>query len=197
MKLSVSHEWPPESFREEFANSLSHGAGLLAALVATPFLIAAAVRKGNAAFVAGAAVFALTVLVLYLGSTLYHALPAGRAKHVFRIIDHCAIYLLIAGTYTPFTLGALSGVWGWSLLVAVWSLAAIGITLEVTDGRRHPGWSLSLYLVMGWLVIVAIRPLSLHLPLAGLIWLVAGGLAYTAGVLFYSAKGLRFGHFVW
>lgn len=197
MKLSVSHHWPPESFREEIANSLSHGAGLVAALVATPFLITAAARRGNAAFLAGAIVFAMTVLVLYLGSTLYHALPKGRAKRVFRIVDHCAIYLLIAGTYTPFTLGVLSGVWGWSLLVLVWSLAALGITLEVTGGLRHPGWSLALYLAMGWLVVVAIKPLSLHLPAAGFIWLVAGGLAYTLGVIFYTAKGLRFGHLVW
>jgi len=197
VKLSVSHDWPPESSCEEIANSLSHGAGFVAALVATPFLISEAMRKGSAAFLAGAIVFAGTVLALYLGSTLYHALPSGRAKRVFRVIDHCAIYLLIAGTYTPFTLGVLFGAWGWSLLALVWSLAAIGITLEVRGGRRHPAWSLALYLGMGWLVVVAIQPLSLHLPAAGLIWLVAGGLAYTAGVLFYTARGLRFGHLFW
>ena len=197
MKLSVSHEWPSESLWEEVANSLSHGAGLVAALVATPFLISDAMRKGNPAFLVGASVFAGTVLLLYLGSTLYHALPAGRAKRVFRVVDHCAIYLLIAGTYTPFTLGVLFGAWGWSLLSIVWSLAAIGITLEVTGGPRHPALSLALYLGMGWLVVVAIRPLSLHLPAAGFIWLIAGGLAYTLGVVFYTAKGLRFGHLVW
>ncbi len=197
VKLSVSHDGPPESFREEIANSLSHGAGLVAALVATPFLISDAMRKGSPAFLAGACVFAGTVLLLYLGSTLYHGLPPGRAKRAFRVVDHCAIYLLIAGTYTPFTLGVLFGAWGWSLLAVVWSLAAIGITLEVTGGLRHPAWSLALYLGMGWLAVVAIRPLALHLPAAGLIWLVAGGLAYTLGVVFYTAKGLRFGHLVW
>ena len=191
---SLDHH--PQSFREEIANSLSHGAGFIAALVATPFLISDAARRGPA-FLTGASVFAATVLVLYLGSTLYHALPAGRAKRVFRIVDHCAIYLLIAGTYTPFTLGVLSGSWGWSLLVVVWSLAAIGITAEVMGGFSHPGWSLALYLIMGWLVVVAIAPLSRHLPVAGLIWLVAGGLAYTLGVAFYAAKGMRFGHLVW
>jgi hemolysin III len=187
VKLSVSHDGPAEPGWEEVANSLSHGAGLVAALVATPFLIADAARKGSGAFLAGAIVFASSVLLLYLGSTLYHAMPPGRAKRRFRVIDHCAIYLLIAGTYTPFTLGVLFGAWGWSLLALVWSLAAIGITLEVTGGSRHPGWSLALYLGMGWLVVVAIQP----------IWLAAGGLAYTAGVVFYTAKGLRFGHLVW
>ena len=196
MKLSVSHDGPSQSFREEIANSLSHGAGLVAALVATPFLISDAMRKGSPAFLVGACVFAGTVLLLYLGSTLYHGLPPGRAKRAFRVVDHCAIYLLIAGTYTPFTLGVLFGAWGWSLLAVVWSLAAIGITLEVT-GLRHPAWSLVLYLGMGWLAVVAIRPLALHLPAAGLIWLVAGGLAYTLGVVFYTAKGMRFGHLVW
>jgi len=193
----VSHDWPAESLWEEVANSLSHGAGLVAALVATPFLITEAASRGSGAFLVGASVFAATVLLLYLGSTLYHALPVGRAKRVFRVVDHCAIYLLIAGTYTPFTLGVLFGVWGWSLLVLVWSLAAIGITLEVSGGPRHPALSLVLYLAMGWLVVVAIRPLSLHLPAAGLIWLIAGGLAYTLGVVFYTAKGLRFAHLVW
>jgi len=193
----VSHDWPAESLWEEVANSLSHGAGLVAALVATPFLITEAASRGSGAFLVGASVFAATVLLLYLGSTLYHALPVGRAKRVFRVVDHCAIYLLIAGTYTPFTLGVLLGVWGWSLLVLVWSLAAIGITLEVSGGPRHPALSLVLYLAMGWLVVVAIRPLSLHLPAAGLIWLIAGGLAYTLGVVFYTAKGLRFAHLVW
>ncbi len=196
MAVSASLDHHPQSFREEIANSLSHGAGFIAALVATPFLITDAVRRGPA-FTAGASVFAATVLVLYLGSTLYHALPPGRVKRVFRIVDHCAIYLLIAGTYTPFTLGVLFGSWGWFLLVMVWSLAAIGITAEVTGGFSHPGWSLALYLIMGWLVVVAIEPLSRHLPAAGFIWLVAGGLAYTLGVAFYAAKGMRFGHLVW
>lgn len=196
MAVSASLDHHPQSFREEIANSLSHGVGFVAAFLATPFLVTDAARRGTA-FLTGVSVFAAAVLVLYLGSTLYHALPDGRAKRLFRIVDHCAIYLLIAGTYTPFTLGVLSGAWGWSLLVVVWSLAAIGITAEVTGGFSHPGWSLALYLIMGWLVVVAIEPLSRHLPAAGLIWLVAGGLAYTVGVAFYAAKGLRFGHLVW
>lgn len=197
MKLAVPHDGRPQSLREEIANSLSHGAGLVAAIVATPFLIHDAARRGSVAFLVGVSVFAATVLLLYIGSTLYHALPAGRAKRAFRVVDHCAIYLLIAGTYTPFTLGVLFGAWGWSLLALVWSLAAIGVTLEVTGGPRHPALSLALYLGMGWLVVVAIRPLSAHLPAAGFIWLIAGGLAYTLGVFFYTAKSVRFSHLVW
>lgn len=187
----------PQSTGEEIANSVSHGVGLAAALAAMPFLIAHAAHSGGGAFLVGASVFAATVVLLYLGSTLYHALPPGRTKHVFRVLEHSAIYLLIAGTYTPFTLGILRGAWGWSLLALVWALAVVGIVLEMTDGLRHPRLSLALYVGMGWLVVVAIRPLWLQMPPAGLAWLVAGGLAYTAGVGFYAAKRLRYAHFVW
>jgi len=187
----------PQSTGEEIANSVSHGVGLAAALAAMPFLIAHAARSGVGAFLVGASVFAATVVLLYLGSTLYHALPPGRTKHVFRVLEHSAIYLLIAGTYTPFTLGILRGAWGWSLLALVWALAVVGIALELTDGLRHPRLSLALYVGMGWLVVVAIRPLWLQMPPAGFAWLVAGGLAYTAGVGFYAAKRLRYAHFVW
>lgn len=187
----------PQSAGEELANSASHGVGLVAALAAMPFLIAHAARTGSGAFLLGASVFASTVLLLYLGSTLYHALPPGKAKRAFRVIEHSAIYLLIAGTYTPFTLGVLRGAWGWSLLALVWGLAAIGVILEVTGGQRRAGLSMVLYMGMGWLVVVAIRPLWLQMPPAGLVWLVAGGVAYTAGAAFYAAKRLRYGHLVW
>jgi hemolysin III len=187
----------PQSAGEEIANSVSHGVGLVAALAAMPFLVIHAARSGSRAYLVGASVFAATVVLLYLGSTLYHALPPGKAKRVFRILEHSAIYLLIAGTYTPFTLGVLRGAWGWSLLGLVWGLAAVGVLLEVTGGFRHPGFSIALYVGMGWLVVVAVRPLWLHLPGPGLLWLAAGGLAYTAGVGFYVAKRLRYGHFVW
>ncbi len=187
----------PQSLGEEIANSVSHGVGLVAALAAMPFLILHAARTGNGAYLLGASVFAATVWLLYLGSTLYHALPPGRAKRVLQVIEHSAIYLLIAGTYTPFSLGILRGPWGSSLLALVWGLAAFGVFLELTGGPRHPALSLVLYLGMGWLVVVAIRPLWLQMPLAGFAWLVAGGLAYTAGVGFYAARRLRYGHLVW
>lgn len=185
------------SLGEEIANCVSHGVGFLGALVATPFLVLAADRRGGAVAVAGASVFAGTVVVLYLASTLYHALPRNIAKRVFRVIDHSAIFLLIAGTYTPFTLGVLRGAWGWTLLGVVWGLAVLGITLKAVAGLRYPRLSALLYVGMGWLALIAIRPLWLHMPAAGWLWLIAGGLAYTAGLAFYAAERVRYGHFVW
>jgi hemolysin III len=145
----------------------------------------------------GASVFAATIVLLYLASTLYHALPRNRAKRVLQVIDHGAIFLLIAGTYTPFTLGVLRGAWGWTLLGVVWGLAAVGIVLKAVGRLRHPALSVCLYLGMGWLVLIAVRPLWLRVPLAGLLWLLAGGLAYTAGLAFFAAKGMRYSHLVW
>jgi hemolysin III len=186
-----------QSLGEELANSISHGIGAVAALVATPFLIVYAARRGSAAFLVGAGVFAATVVLLYLASTLYHALPRGKAKRVFRVIEHSAIYLLIAGTYTPFTLGVLRGPWGWTLIALIWILAVGGVLLKSVGGVHHPILSMVLYLGMGWLIVIAVRPLWLRVPLSGLVWLLLGGLAYTAGVAFYGAKRLRYGHFVW
>jgi len=185
------------SLGEEIANCVSHGVGFLAALVATPILVLAAIRRGGAVTIVGASVFAGTVMVLYLASTLYHALPRNKAKRVFRVIDHSAIFLLIAGTYTPFTLGALRGPWGWTLFGLVWGLAILGVTLKSVGGIRHPRLSTMLYVGMGWLALIAIRPLWLHVPAAGWLWLIAGGLAYTGGIAFYAAERVRYGHFVW
>jgi hemolysin III len=182
---------------EEIANSVSHGVGLLAAMAASPALVLPAVRRGDAAGIAGAAAFSVSMILLYLSSTIYHALPENRAKSVFRVLDHAAIFLLIAGTYTPFTLGVLRGAWGWTILGVVWSLAVASILLTAVGGVRFPKLSVALYLAMGWLVIVAVKPLWLRMPLNGLLLLVAGGLAYTAGVAFYAAKRVRYGHFIW
>ena len=188
----------PQSLGEEIANSVSHGVALLAALVATPVLIVAAVRRGDAAGIAGASVFAFTMLLLYFTSTLYHALARNRAKPVFQVLDHGAIFLLIAGTYTPFTLGALRGPWGWTLFGLVWSLAVAGVVLKAVAGVRFPKLSTYLYLAMGWLALIAIRPLWLHVPAWGFFWLLAGGLAYTGGVVFYATdERIRYHHFIW
>jgi len=188
----------PQSLGEEIANSVSHGFGLLAAVAAAPILIVVTARHGSAVNVAGASVFAATMVLLYFASTLYHALPGARAKAIFKRLDHGAIYLLIAGTYTPFTLGVLGGAWGSLLFGLVWSLAAVGVTLKAFDRLSHPLLSTGLYLVMGWLVVVAIAPLVERVPLAGLVLLAAGGLAYTAGVFFFATDSrLRYGHFVW
>jgi hemolysin III len=197
VSISLAVPEREQSRGEEIANSISHGVGLVAALAATPFLIAHAVRLGDAGFIVGASVFAATMVLLYLTSTLYHALPRGKAKRAFQVIEHAAIFLLIAGTYTPFTLGVLRGAWGWTLLGLVWGLAAVGVLLAVVGGVRYRVLRVLLYLGMGWLIVVAIRPLSLRIPLSGLLWLVAGGLAYTVGVAFFAAKRLRYGHFVW
>jgi len=186
-----------QSLGEEIANSVSHGVALLAAVVAVPFLIHAAVDRGVASIV-GASVFAATMVLLYFTSTLYHALPAGRAKRVFLKLDHGAIYIFIAGSYTPFALGALAGPWGWTLFGLVWSLAAIGVTLKAFDRLSHPWLSTGLYLVMGWLVLIAAVPLAQHVPLHGIMLLVAGGVAYTVGTVFFMLDSkVRYAHTVW
>jgi len=146
----------------------------------------------------GAIVFAATMIVLYLSSTLYHSFRPGKLKNAFRIIDHSAVYLLIAGTYTPFTLGVLYGAWGWTLLILIWSLALVGVALKLLNRTSHPVIATILYLLMGWLIIIAADPLYTRLPAAGLAWLIAGGLAYTLGTIFFvSDSRLRYGHFIW
>ena len=182
---------------EEIANSVSHGLGLVAAVVGTPILLAEAARRGSVLDIAGAAVFAGTVVLAYLASTLYHAVPWSRPKRVLRALDHGSIFLLIAGTYTPFTLGVLRGGWGWSLLGTIWTLALAGVLLKAAGGVHFRKLSIGLYLGMGWLVVVAIKPLAAAMPVEGLLWLVAGGLAYTAGVAFYALDRVRYCHFIW
>ena len=183
---------------EEIANSISHGLGLIAAIVATPFLVMHATQLGNTGYLIGVSIFAASMIVLYLGSTLYHAPHPGKLKHIFHIIEHSAIYLLIAGTYTPFTLGVLYGAWGWTLLGLIWGLAIIGVALKILNRMPHPIISTVLYLLMGWLVVIAADPLYTRLPESGLAWLVAGGMAYTVGIAFFVADSrLRYGHFIW
>lgn len=187
-----------QSIGEEIANSVSHGLALIAVLIGTPFLLVHAARQGDAGYIVGASIFAATMILLYLASTLYHAISHPRAKRVFRVIDHSAIFLLIAGTYTPFTLGVLHGPWGWTLFGLVWGLAVIGIMLKASNRFAHPKLSTAIYLLMGWLVVIAIDPLMARLPTAGLLWLVAGGLAYSAGVVFFALDSrLKYGHFTW
>jgi hemolysin III len=182
---------------EEIANSVSHCVGLLAALAAAPVLVLSAVQGGGAPRIAGASVFAATMVLLYLTSTLYHALPRNRAKQVFQVLDHAAIFLMIAGTYTPFTLGVLHGPWGWTMFGLVWGLAIAGIILTAVGGVRYPKLRTGLYLAMGWLIVIAIKPLWLRMPSLGLFWLFAGGISYTVGVAFYAAKRVSYSHFVW
>lgn len=187
----------PQSPAEEIANSVSHGLGFALAVTGAPILIIAAVQRGTASDIVAVSVFAAAMALMYLSSTIYHVLPAGRAKDAFHLLDHAAIYLLIAGTYTPFTLGVLRGGWGWTLFGLVWGLAALGIVLTLVAGFRWRRVSTALYIGMGWLVLIAAKPLWDSLPAAGLGWLLGGGVAYTAGVYFYVREGLRFGHLVW
>ncbi|KRI00699.1 hemolysin III family protein [Curvibacter sp. PAE-UM] len=187
----------PQTLGEEIANSLSHGLALLGALIAAPILIVA-VSPLSAANIVGAAVFAATMVLLYFTSTLYHALPQGRAKRVFMKLDHGAIYLFIAGSYTPFALGVMGGAWGWTLFGLVWTMAVAGVTLKAFDRLSHPWLSTGLYLLMGWLVLIAAVPLVQRVPSAGLALLVAGGVAYTAGVVFFMLDSrVRYAHAIW
>ena len=197
--MSEAHALPAriQSVGEEIANAVSHGVGLLLAMIGALVLVAGAIQRGGVAEIAGASIFGATMVLAYLTSTLYHALPMNRAKRVFRTLDHGAIFLLIAGTYTPFTLGPLRGIWGWTLLGLVWTLALAGIVFKAVGGVRYPKFSTPLYIAMGWLVIVAMKPLRLNLPLSGFYWLLAGGIAYTVGVAFFAPKRLRYSHFVW
>ncbi len=196
-KLRHETTWN-QSLGEEVANSVSHGIGLLAGAIGTPILLFAAWERGSVAFAVGAAVFAATMLLLYLGSTLYHAWPRSAFKSALQVIDHSAIFLLIAGTYTPFTLGPLHGPRGWIILAVIWALAICGVLLKARKGALHrPRFAISLYLVMGWMIVVAIRPLASAVPLWTIVWLVAGGVAYTAGVIFFVREHVRYNHFIW
>jgi hemolysin III len=200
--MSVPNElytWPERMDRsnEELANALSHAVGIIAALIGAPILLLAASHAGSGFFV-GTIIFSATMLTVYLASMLYHAWPPTRAKYTLQVVDHSAIFFLIAGTYTPFTLGPLHGLSGLAFLGTVWVVAVFCAIVKATRGpSRHPKLAMSLYLGLGWSALIVIRPLILTVPLTALFWLVAGGIAYTAGVLFFVNQRLRYAHFVW
>jgi hemolysin III len=195
-EMRTSPIWT-QSAHEELANSVSHGIGLIAALVATPTLLLTALHYRSSGFFIGTIIFTATVLLVYLGSTLYHAWPQTRAKSFLKLLDHAAIFLLIAGAYTPFALGPLRDAGGLTMLAVVWALAILGVLMKVIRGpSRHPKLAMSLYLGTGWLGLVVIRPLALAIPLSSVLWLFAGGVAYTTGVLFFVNKR-SYSHFVW
>lgn len=193
--LNVLHRDRPQSLGEEIANSISHGVGFLAAVAVTPIMI---VKASDAAAVVGASVFGATMMLLYMASTLYHAFPRSRTKQIFQIFDHSAIFLLIAGTYTPFTLTILYGAWGWSLFGIIWALASAGVVLKSLRNIKTDKLSLALYLGMGWIAVIAAKPLYNNLPFWGLFWLIGGGVMYSAGVIFFAYDHkLKYSHFVW
>jgi hemolysin III len=192
------HDERAQTWGEELANSLSHGIGLLLAVASLPVLVQFAAQHGGAGSVVGASLFSATMILLYLVSALYHALPRGRAKQWLNRLDHAAIYLFIAGSYMPYLLGVLRGAWGWTLLGIVWTAAAVGVAAKLSNRLRHPLWSTGLYVAMGWVALIAAVPLFERMPGAGLAWLVAGGLAYTLGaVVFLFDARVRYAHFVW
>jgi len=188
---------PRYSLGEEIANSVTHGVGVVLAIAGLAVLTAYAARNGNAWHVVASAIFGATLIFCFTTSTLYHSIPMERVKRVLRTLDHSAIFLLIAGTYTPFMLLGVPGPWGWSILGAVWGLAVTGIVLKfVLHGRLH-GLIVALYLGMGWLVVIATKPLLDNVGLGGLSLLAGGGLAYTVGVIFYKWRRLRYSHAIW
>lgn len=187
-----------QTFGEEIANSISHAIGLVGAITGTPFLILEVARYGDAAAIAGASIFCAAMILLYSASSVYHALPAGRPKRLFFVLDHSAIFVLIAGTYTPFTLGVLRDSVGTALFTVVWAIAIVGIALKASGKVGHPVVSTGLYMAMGWLIVFAAGPLIAAVPPAGLVWLLAGGLSYTLGVVFFVTDArIPYGHVIW
>jgi len=192
--MSSSAESLRYTFGEELANSLTHGIGLLLSVAGLAWLMASA---GDTREVVSCAVYGITLVLVYATSTLYHAARHPDAKRHLRILDHIAIFLLIAGTYTPFMLLALRGAWGWSLFGTVWSLALLGTIFELTSLRHHRRTMVALYVGMGWVGLIALRPLIAALPVPGSWLLFGGGASYTVGVAFYRWQGLRYHHAIW
>ena len=187
----------PLTLGEEIANAVSHGAGALSSLALLPALVLSAVWRADPVQVAANAVFGAMLFLLYLASTVYHALPPSRAKAVSQRLDHAAIYLLIAGTYTPFALGPLRGPWGYAMLGAIWALAVFGVVSKLALGVRGRKLSVALYLLMGWLCVLMLPAIWHELPSEALLWLFIGGVVYSGGTIFYTWDRLRYNHLVW
>ncbi|RUO72220.1 hemolysin III [Pseudidiomarina sediminum] len=185
------------SVAEEVAHAITHGVGAIASIVGLVFMVIWAVSYGDTWHVVAASIYGASLILLYLASTLYHAFPWPRVKRFFQHMDHAAIYVLIAGTYTPFALINLRGPWGWTLLGVVWGIAILGVILELALEQRKKWLSLSLYLGLGWMAVIAIKPMLSNVDAGGLLLLLAGGLAYSLGVFFYVWKSLKYHHAIW
>lgn len=183
--------------REELINSVTHGVGIALGIAGTVVLVVMAAMYGTAWHIVGCSVYGATLILMFLASTLYHSFHTPRVKHVLNILDHSAIYLLIAGTYTPFTLNNLRGAWGWALFGIVWGLALCGIIYKAFCVGKFPLLSTLLYVAMGWIVIVAVKPLVQVLPPTALALLFGGGICYTVGVVFYVWRALPYNHAIW
>ncbi|QKK03370.1 MAG: hemolysin III family protein [Pseudomonadota bacterium] len=187
----------PQTYREEIANALTHGLGVILSIGGGAVLITLTSLMAGVREVISVSIFVASLVLLYTASTLYHSARSARWKSRLKILDHCAIFLLIAGTYTPFTLAAMRGGWGWSLFGVIWGLAVIGIVLKLFFTGRYQRLSTATYIGMGWLAIIAFAPLAQALTPAALAWLIGGGLLYTTGTLFYHARRLPYAHAVW
>lgn len=181
----------------ETANTLTHGAGLAAAFGFSAVYIARSAQSGSVLAIVSAAIFGASMIMLYLASTLYHATRDEKKKRALKVFDHSAIYVLIAGSYTPFLLVGLKGAWGWSLFGVIWGLALAGIAFKLFFTGKFKKLSTFMYIGMGWLVVIAVNPLIKRLPAFSLWWLLAGGVAYTAGTIFYLNRKLRYAHAIW
>ncbi|MBI3922382.1 MAG: hemolysin III family protein [Armatimonadetes bacterium] len=186
-----------DSAHEELANSVTHGVGAVLSVAGLVVLVALACLKGTAWHIVGCSVYGGTLAAMYVVSTLYHSFRTPRLKHVFKTLDHCCIYLLIAGSFTPFALVNLRGGWGWSLFGVLWGFALVGVLFKIYFVGKFETVSTVLYLLMGWLVLIAAKPMLATIPAGGIGWLVAGGLAYSAGVIFYAWKKLPYNHAIW
>jgi hemolysin III len=187
----------PRHSLEEIANAITHGIGLLLSIAGFVVLLVLATLRGTAWHIVACSIYGATLICLYAASTLYHAVISPRVKRALRIFDHSAIYLLIAGSYTPFLLVSLRGPWGWSLFGVIWGLALAGVLFKFWFVERFAILSTAVYIAMGWLVVIAAKPVSTHLSLTAMIWLLAGGLAYTGGVIFFAAKRIPYSHAIW
>jgi hemolysin III len=195
--MTADSQTPRYTLSEEVACSVIHGIGIVLAIAGLGVLTAFSTLHGTAAHIVGCSIFGVTLILLYTTSTLYHSIPIARAKAVLRALDHSAIFLLIAGTYTPFSLVSLRGPWGWSLLAVIWTLAILGIVLRVTLGRRSTAVAVGLYIAMGWTVLAAIKPLMANLAPGGVLLLFLGGVVYTTGTAFYVWRRLPYHHAIW
>jgi hemolysin III len=197
--MATAESAPRYSLGEEIAHSVTHGVGIVLSIAGLAVMVAFAALRGDVWHIVGCSVFGATLVLNYTASTVYHAIPGtfARAKRVLRVLDHSAIFLLIAGTYTPFCLVNLRGPWGWTLFGVVWGLAVLGIVFKATLLGRWKVLSVVAYVAMGWLVLIAARPLGHSVALGGIVLLAAGGVAYTAGVAFYTAARLKYHHAIW
>ena len=188
---------PQRISREELVNSLTHGFGLTLSIAGFAVLLILAILDGGALRIVSCSVYGFTLVLLYTASTLYHSARPGSLKNALQVLDHSSIYLLIAGTYTPVTLVILRGAWGWTLFGLVWGVSLLGILLRIFFARYFNAVSIGLYVLTGWLVVIAIKPLLADVPLHGLLWIMAGGLFYMLGIVFYAWRKLPYNHAVW